>query len=166
MSQLTFANIEVSAGAVVVRRGDGGSIDVLLIEDSVDRPGELLNTADLGALLSLFVAIDESRFAFGHRLEGFEILPELRLGLGEIVSVCLHATDPDIGELLEVAVSGLGDGVIGVKLVMGDLAAPEMILRARHGPDQRARDEKHVPEQHQDQNGQSGPNHLSGQFSQ
>lgn len=34
MSQLTFANIEVSAGAVVVRRGDGGSIDVLLIEDS------------------------------------------------------------------------------------------------------------------------------------
>lgn len=34
MSELTFANIELSAGAVVVRRGEGGAIDVLLIEDS------------------------------------------------------------------------------------------------------------------------------------
>lgn len=34
MSRLSFANIEVSAGAVVVRGAENGTIDVLLIEDS------------------------------------------------------------------------------------------------------------------------------------
>lgn len=34
MSELTFANIELSAGGVILRRGEGGAVEFLLIEDS------------------------------------------------------------------------------------------------------------------------------------
>lgn len=34
MSDLTFANIELSAGGVILRRGEGSAVEVLLIEDS------------------------------------------------------------------------------------------------------------------------------------
>lgn len=34
MSDLTFANIELSAGGVILRRGEEGAVEVLLIEDS------------------------------------------------------------------------------------------------------------------------------------